>query len=487
MSLRVALSRHPWRTLMIAAPLATVVYAIAIHAPLAAPIDVHPSSLDALIPFAPWAAVPYLSYYLLPVALILLGRGHEHFGTVVLTALASTAACITINLGFPAQVVGQPIAPSGTLLALIQRMDSPLGAIPSGHVALPAAIGVSCALAARGAGTDWWRRAILFATWTLVLALSTLFTKQHYLLDVVTGLVVGSGVALLVAMPWRSVHGATARALSIEWMVVALVTFAALRWWSVPAAILAMLVIATRQHALFVLFHDGVHGLVARPLRLNDLVVNIAAGVPLLVPVHLYRAVHLGHHRELGSEHDPERVLLFHGQPWHYRPLAFPALLVQLAGDTLAWNNVIMAVRFFRERRSPTSPLRVARTRVHPETALLLALFALAWIVGAIVAPQVTWRIALLWFVPYLTLLQLLQKLRSFAEHAGEGSGDARTYSWAPGLFGRLTIWPYNINYHYEHHEAPSVPWDQLPATVPSARRRPGREFVSLLWSGAAR
>ena len=56
--------------------------------------------------------------------------------------------------------------------------------------------------------------------------------------------------------------------------------------------------------------------------------------------------------------------------------------------------------------------------------------------------------------------------------------------SWAPGLVGRLTIWPYNINYHREHHARPKVPWDRLPAAFPAARQRPGRDLLAHLWSG---
>jgi fatty acid desaturase len=269
--------------------------------------------------------------------------------------------------------------------------------------------------------------------------------------------------------------------------VIGLVVTVALRWWSLPVALVAMFVIATRQHGLFILFHDGVHSLVARPQRVNDFVINTAVGVPLLLPVHLYRAVHLAHHRDVGTDSDPERVLLYHKQPWKYRPLGLAPLAWQVAGDTLVWNNIVMAVRFFRARGDAQSTMRLASARAFPELAVQIAVFATLWGVGLWFAPQVAGRVALLWFVPYLTILQLLQKLRSFAEHAGEGEGDALTYSWSPGLVGRLTIWPYNINYHFEHHDRPGVPWDELPAMVPSRRRRPGRELPGLLWNGALR
>ena len=481
------IERHPWRTLLVFWPIATVLYGAVTRVPVAEPFLVRPTALDAMIPFVPWAAGPYLTYFALPVAVVLIGRGRDGFGGIFLAALAAVAASIAINLGFPAGLLDPPTAPPGSLLAFIERTDTPYGALPSGHVALPAAIATAFAIAPRAPVRGRLATAV-FIAWTVVLAACALLTKQHYMADVVSGLIVGvvvAAVAAVAAAPEGTFHVPTLRALAAEWIVIVIVAAAALRWWSAPVALLAMLVIATRQHGLFILFHDGVHGLVARPQRRNDVLINLAVGVPLLVPVHLYRAVHLAHHRDLGTERDPERVLLYHAQPWRYRPLALGALALQFAGDTLGWNNIIMAVRFFRVRGDPNSPLKMAPTRAYPELAALIALVVSAWTLGLILAPQMTVRLALLWFVPYFTALQLLQKVRSFAEHAGEGSGDSLTYSWAPGLLGRLTIWPYNINYHFEHHERPGVPWDELPALAPSLRRRPGRELVFLLWSGA--
>jgi fatty acid desaturase len=252
----------------------------------------------------------------------------------------------------------------------------------------------------------------------------------------------------------------------------------------VSVALPAALVIATRQHALLVLYHDAVHGLVARHRRLNDFLINTAVGVPLLLPVHLYRALHISHHRHLGTRHDPERVLLYRGQPWSYRPLTTGALAVQLAGDLAGWNAGVLAWRYFAERRRGGS-LRLPRTRAYPELAVQFVLFAALWAGAAILWPAAALRLAALWFLPYLTLTQLLQKVRSFAEHTAADDPETRSCSWAPGLAGRLTIWPYNINYHREHHARPDVPWNRLPATFPDARQRQGAELRSHVWSGA--
>jgi fatty acid desaturase len=364
--------------------------------------------------------------------------------------------------------------------------------------------------------------ASVYLAWTLLIAAGAWLTGQHYLIDLVTGIAFGAAMALAVnallgaavtlgtseaterapageplapasspARPRRRIerpllHPASALALGLEWLFILGAAAAALLWWSAPVALAAGLVIATRQHALLVLYHDAVHGLIARRRRLNDFVINTAVGVPLLLPVHLYRALHISHHRLLGTARDPERVLLYRGQRWSYRPLPMGSLALQLLGDLLGWNAVVLAWRYFAERRRGGG-LRLPRTRAYPELAAQYALFAALWIAAAVLWPAVALRVAALWFLPYLTLTQLLQKVRSFAEHTDDADRHARSCSWAPGLLGRLTIWPYNINYHREHHARPDVPWNRLPAAFPAARQRPGAALRAHLWSGASR
>jgi fatty acid desaturase len=90
------------------------------------------------------------------------------------------------------------------------------------------------------------------------------------------------------------------------------------------------------------------------------------------------------------------------------------------------------------------------------------------------------------WVGVLLTGTQLIQKVRSFAEHA-DADAPERSYSWRPSLAARLVLWPYNIQYHREHHARPHVPWHRLPA-IASAETPPHvpRSLRALLWSGRA-
>ena len=259
-------------------------------------------------------------------------------------------------------------------------------------------------------------------------------------------------------------------------MLVTIVVAIELAHWA--TWLLAFVIVATRQHALLMLYHDAVHGMLARNARLNNFLINLLVGVPHLIPVESYRPLHLAHHRELGTDKDPERTLLYTGQRWQYRPLRGPDLVVQLAGDLLLVNGLRTIVA-------------VAKKGMYTPPHLATLLPAAAWILilGGVYLrwPTALLPVLLIWLLPLLTLTNLLQKLRSFAEHSG-GPGvtpgwDDWTYSWRPGLIGRLTIWPYNINYHLEHHQRPYLPWHALPGASPeSTPAMQGRAFPELLY-----
>jgi len=280
-----------------------------------------------------------------------------------------------------------------------------------------------------------------------------------------------------------ALHRPTIVAMLVELAVCAAVVAATLVWWHPITVVVAMVVIATRQHAQFILFHDAVHYNVARDRRLNDVITNLVIGVPQLVPVEVYRRLHLAHHARLGTEADPERLLLYRGQPWQYRPLGLRALCRQLAADLLLVHNVKTIYYFGRELRNPGSRLRLPALRIGPELWAIVMLWGGALVAWLVVDAATALRFALLWFVPLLTLTQLVQKVRSFAEHAPMDAPEL-SYSWRPGLFGRLVLWPYHINYHREHHVHPRVPWYRLPAAFPGVVQRSGRELPRLLWNG---
>jgi fatty acid desaturase len=83
----------------------------------------------------------------------------------------------------------------------------------------------------------------------------------------------------------------------------------ALYWWTPWAVIPAMIVIAGRQQACFVLAHDAAHYRLYKTRWLNDLVGRLLAA-PVGISMRTYRVVHRLHHNYLYEDQDPDIPLV---------------------------------------------------------------------------------------------------------------------------------------------------------------------------------
>src|SRR5436309_4836536 len=124
-------------------------YALATHSPYRTPLVIAPTVIDASIPFIPSAAFVYATYAHLIPALIVAAWGRHDFGRVYAVAMVCGFTNVMLYTLDPTRIDERTAAPDHSLLALIQRLDTTLGAIPSGHVALPAAIATASLIAAR--------------------------------------------------------------------------------------------------------------------------------------------------------------------------------------------------------------------------------------------------------------------------------------------------------------------------------------------------
>lgn len=451
-----------------------LVYFLVTHCALGPVRVIAPGSIDAYIPLLPATVPLYLSYALLMPVLVYLGRHSSWLLPAFFAGALAAGACLVCHLFWPSMIL-RPSTESVWLQWLYQ-IDAPLAASPSGHIALPVAL--SLVLGGLRVRHGW-----LFAAWSAVLMASVLTTGQHVLADVFYGAAVGlaSGAATLLLKRY-AVDLRTMAALLLEWLCILVTLRLALYLADWSFYLLAMLIIAARQHALFILYHDATHYLLTRQRTANDFLINLAIGVPGLVPVELYRPLHLEHHRHTGSAQDPERLFLYHQQPWQFRPLSTQALARQLLGDLLLLNT-LRNLRAYQAAGGAAPPL--TRPLVAAAVSWLMLLGVLAWQCSA----SDLALLAVLWFVPLVTLGALLQKIRSIAEHSG-GPGvtpgwQEWTYAWRVGWLGRFFIWPYHINLHLQHHRTASIPWHALPGAVrPDERLLESRTLPALLWSG---
>lgn len=141
------------------------------------------------IPLIPGAVVAYMSIYLLFLAGPFIVRERREFaGLICALALAALIGGIGFLL-IPSRAAFAPPGNLGIWAGLFHfadRLNLDYNMVPSLHVALSV-----CCIAAFARHSSTLGRTLLW-TWASAIALSTLFTHQHHVLDVVSGW--GAGV-----------------------------------------------------------------------------------------------------------------------------------------------------------------------------------------------------------------------------------------------------------------------------------------------------
>lgn len=137
----------------------------------------------------------YVFGFILPLLVVrqrqLFRRTMQADLTVMLLAYAGFLLYPTVAPR-PAEVPGDGFA--AWALRLAYSLDPPHGCFPSLHVAYSFVAAFACHRVHRGVGAG----ALLWAT---LIGLSTLYTKQHYVLDVIAGVVVAYAAYLLFLRP----------------------------------------------------------------------------------------------------------------------------------------------------------------------------------------------------------------------------------------------------------------------------------------------
>jgi sphingolipid delta-4 desaturase len=234
--------------------------------------------------------------------------------------------------------------------------------------------------------------------------------------------------ALVGRNPWSAPIVVALVALQLGLAVAA----ACLPWWAVP--LLAWCVGAVSAHALSTFIHECAHDLVFRGAAANR-ALSLLANVPLVMPGAIdFRDKHLAHHRHLGeldadTQAPPQSDLAYAVTPlrcvlWHcFAPLyGTPA---QLKRDRWLVANVVVQ---------------------------LAALAPFTWLAG----PQALVFLVLSgWFAfgPHPV------GARRYGEHLALEPGQPTA-----SYYGPLNRLSFDVGFHVEHHDLPSVPWSGLRA-----------------------
>ena len=254
-----------------------------------------------------------------------------------------------------------------------------------------------------------------------------------------------------------------------DFAVIAAAVALALYFWPNPVVVLlSVLVIGTRQHALFVIAHDAAHYLLYERRWLNDVAGRFCATVQGL-SMCTYRVIHRLHHNNLYGELDPDTAL--HGGYPRGRSYLVRKLLKDLSGVT-AWKTYAYFLGGAPALNTATNlavrPLddtsENLRTAAKRDRDLVIALHVALLVLF-------TWsgylmQYLVLWILPLMTVVQALLRLRAIAEHGATSDFSSPLTAARTNTAPRWLEWllfPHHVNYHIEHHLYASVPHYNLP------------------------
>lgn len=196
------------------------------------------TAIDTAIPLIPWTVWPYSTITWACLLAWLAVPSRRDAARLLFAVLAAASVCAAVFLIFPTTYprAAHPIAllpdsPAVRELWRLRLADSPTNCLPSLHVALAwtlALVGTQPYTRAewsrRSDAVPSWAPVLLRGlalTWAAVVALTTLTTKQHYVVDVPTGAAVGvfAWWAARRALPGEATTFAWARSggLALTW------------------------------------------------------------------------------------------------------------------------------------------------------------------------------------------------------------------------------------------------------------------------------
>jgi sphingolipid 4-desaturase/C4-monooxygenase len=224
-------------------------------------------------------------------------------------------------------------------------------------------------------------------------------------------------------------------------------------WWA--ALIVAYLVGAFANHTLFVLIHEAAHNLIFKSKAMN-IIAGILCDLPIAIPSSVsFRSYHLKHHAFQG-DYNLDADL---ASRWEAR----------LVGSSFISKSLwLLFFAVFQGLRPPRLK----------EIQFLNAWTVVNWVV--------VFSYDALIFI-YFSPVALLYLFASFAFSIGLHPLGARWiqehYLTAPpqetySYYGPLNVVALNVGFHNEHHDVPSIPWNNLPRL----RKLAPEMYDTLVW-----
>jgi len=159
--------------------------------------------VDRWIPFQPRATILYLSQFLMMPFVLAMSSSRRQLLNCCFGVFLIMGVAFTVFFFYPT-FVARPGVPLGSypLYEFLIRVDETRNAFPSLHAAFGVFIG-GCSLQILGRGRFFHPGVLMMQLWILGVLASTLLIKQHVVLDLVAGALLGAGVLIL---KWRDLE-----------------------------------------------------------------------------------------------------------------------------------------------------------------------------------------------------------------------------------------------------------------------------------------
>ena len=169
--------------------------------------------LDDLIPFNEWFVIPYCSWFLLlaGVTAALWWCDTASYDKLCLTMFSGMTFCLIVYMILPNGLELRPAVetlgrdnPALRIMQLLWKADAAVNVCPSIHCQSSACMAMAFSHSKLAEGKPL--RKVLAWVWAALICLSTVFTKQHSVIDVACGLAVAFVWLPVVYRPARALH-----------------------------------------------------------------------------------------------------------------------------------------------------------------------------------------------------------------------------------------------------------------------------------------
>ena len=169
------------------------------------------------------------------------------------------------------------------------------------------------------------------------------------------------------------------------------------------STLVAVLLMGFVQNRMFILHHEGAHRLLFTSRKVNDLVgITLFGWLSFGTGTHAYRRAHVNHHRDEFGPKEPDFLL------YAFYPITTASMRRKLRRDATG----VSGYRILRPRLTGLFSKRfwVNSARFYIGQLVILILFA---------ATGNPLAYFYLWLLPFMTVYQVVNRLRAIAEHGG--------------------------------------------------------------------